>query len=316
MRPLLVLLLIAICGPLCAAPVTGLAFSPDGNMLASVAGNTLALRDPSTGEPVDLFAVENVRLTSLAFTPDSALLAVGGGTPAEKGELRLFDCRAKKWLEARSLGADLVTGVAFSPDGRFLAASSMEKICQVFRVSAQEPRIDEAFHLKGHSGPLTAVAFSPDGKTMVTTSLDRSLKVWSATDGAMIRTMGQHTDSIHCIAFRPVSPERREAPSLCVTGSDDRTVRVWQPTIGRMVRIVRRHSGAILTLVFGPDGRSIFSAGHEGLIRQIDADSDAILREWRASSEWIHCLAISPDGRTLASGDWMGEVTIHPASKK
>jgi WD40 repeat protein len=93
---------------------------------------------------------------------------------------------------------------------------------------------------------------------------------------------------------------------MCASGGDDRTVRVWQPTIGRMVRIVRGHHAPVLALVFAPDGRALFSAGQEGIVRRIDADSDAILDECRASSDWIYSLAISPDGRTLATGDWAG----------
>jgi WD40 repeat protein len=307
----LLCLFLPVCAAVRAAPVTALAYSPDGKVLAAIAGNALTLRDPATGEVKDSLPCEsNIRLTTLAFAPTGALLAVGGGIPGEKGEVRLLDRHTKTWLGTLALGADLVTGLAFSPDGRHLAAATMEMAVHVYQVNDTEPRLTETHVLKGHAGPVTAVAFSHDGKVIVTTSLDRSLKVWSATDGAAIRSLGQHTDAVHAIAFRPTMPERPDAPAYCVTGSDDRTVRVWQPAIGRMVRIVRGHGGSVLAVVFAPDGRSLFSAGQEGVIRQIDADSDAVLREWRASSEWIHSLAISPDGRALASGDWQGKVTI------
>jgi WD40 repeat protein len=308
------MLLLASCATLHAAPVTALAFSPDGKILAATAGNTLTLRDPATGDVKDsLTAGPGLRLTTLAFAPKGTLLAVGGGIPGEKGEVRLLDRHNKTWLETLTLGADLVTGLAFSPDGRHLAAATMEKFVHVYQINDTEPRLTETLVLKGHAGPVTAVAFSPDGKVIVSTSLDRSLKVWSAVDGASIRSLGQHTDAVHAIAFRPPSPERPDAPAFCVTGSDDRTVRVWQPTIGRMVRIVRAHSGSVLALACAPDGRSIYSAGQEGMIRQIDADSDTVLREWRASPEWSHSLAISPDGKTIVSGDWQGNVTITTA---
>jgi hypothetical protein len=45
-------------------------------------------------------------------------------------------------------------------------------------------------------------------------------------------------------------------------------------------------------------------------VRQIDADSDAVLSQWQASTDWIHALAISPDGRHLATGDWAGHVSV------
>jgi WD40 repeat protein len=138
--------------------------------------------------------------------------------------------------------------------------------------------------------------------------VDRSLKVWSAADGKLVRSFGQHTDAVQALAFRPATADWPAAPPFCSSGGDDRTVRVWQPTIGRMVRIVRRHEGAVLALAFTPDGRALFSAGKEGIIRRIDSDSDEVLGEWRASDEWIYSLAISPDGRTLATGDWSGVI--------
>ena len=53
------------------------------------------------------------------------------------------------------------------------------------------------------------------------------------------------------------------------------------------------------------------SRGKEGIIRRMDGDSDTIQAEWRAHDDWIYSLALSPDGATLASGDWSGSVRVH-----
>jgi WD40 repeat protein len=152
------------------------------------------------------------------------------------------------------------------------------------------------------------IAFSPDGQTLVTASVDRSLKVWSATDGRLIRSFAQHTNAVLALAFRPATPDRPGAPPYCASGGDDRTVRVWQPTIGRMVRIVRGHEGPVLAVTFSPDGSSLYSAGREGIVRRIDPNSDEILEEWPAAADWIYCLAVSPDVRKIAAGCWDGSL--------
>lgn len=305
MRLLLCLLLFA-CGKTHAAPVTALAFSPDGAALVAAAGEQVLLRSPVTGAALDAIPCTGMRAAALAFHPDGVLLAVGGGTPGEKGELRLLDWPQRKWLGSFRGNQDVITSVAFSPDGHRLATACADHSARIHAIEDHGQRLLEQLVLDGHSGPVQAVAFSLDGKLLVTASMDRTIKVWSAADGHLLRSLGQHTDALQCLAFRPFLTGQPQ----CATAGDDRTVRVWQPAIGRMMRIVRGHEGPILALAFAPDGRSLFSAGQEGIVRQIDAGSDAVLSQWRASADWIHGLAISPDGGHLASGDWARHVSV------
>jgi WD40 repeat protein len=75
-----------------------------------------------------------------------------------------------------------------------------------------------------------------------------------------------------------------------------------------MVRIVRGHAGPALTALYSRDGNRIYSAGTEGVVRAIDAESDEVLHSWKAAPGWIYSLALSPDGAGLATGDWQGVV--------
>lgn len=291
-----------------SAPVTALAFSPDSTVLAAASGRDVILRDTATGGELKRISCDSERSTAIAFQPRGTLLAVGTGTPGEKGGVRLLDWQQGKWLGSVATNPDVVTSVAFSPDGATLAAASADHSAVLYRIENGGARLVRTVALTDHSAAVQAIAFSHDGTTLVTASVDRSLKVWSANDGKLLRSFGQHTDAVHALAFRPVAPDRNDASPYCASGGDDRTVRVWQPTIGRMVRIVRRHDGPVLALVFTPDGRSLFSAGKEGILRRIAADSDEVLGEWRASNDWIYSVAVSPDGKMLASGDWSGAV--------
>ena len=66
--------------------------------------------------------------------------------------------------------------VAFSPDGKLLATSSVSatrRACGNCLPAADAPT------LKGHVQGITAVAFSPDGKTLVTAVMDRKVKLWN-----------------------------------------------------------------------------------------------------------------------------------------
>jgi WD40 repeat protein len=228
------------------------------------------------------------------------------------GEVLLVDAARGDALAKAGGFDDLVTSVAFSPDGSRVAAASADRSARLFTIHDNGRRLDESARLVGHGGPVLAIAFSPDGKTIVTVSADRTVKVWSQGDGKLLRTLGNHTATVQSLAIRPakVPPVEGVTPFSCATGGEDRTVRVWQPAIGRMVRIVRHHEGRVLALGYAPDGARLFSAGAEGVVRIIDADSDAILSEWAAHDDWVHALAVNPDGKWLATGDWAGNVRM------
>ena len=289
-----------------AAPVTALAFSPDGAALLAARGGQVLICSPETGHASRVIECAGMRVAALHFHPRGTLLAVGGGTPGEKGEVRLLEWSQKNWRGSVARNHDIVTCVAFNPDGNRLAVAAADHSARIHAIEDRGERLVEQFVLAGHSAPVQAIGFSPDGRIIVTASMDRSIKVWSAANGELLRSLGQHTDAVQCLAFRaPLADEPQ-----CASAGDDRTVRIWQPAIGRMMRIVRGHEGRILALVYAPDGRTLFSAGEEGIVRQLDAESVAQVAQWQASSEWIHHIAISPDGRSIATGDWAGQVTV------
>jgi WD40 repeat protein len=302
--------------PANATPVTALAFSPDGSVLVSNGSRCIEVRSPKDGSAQKRIPCDLAKITSIAFHPLGQLLVVTGGVPGVRGEVLLLDWREQKILRNLTNYTDLVTSVAFNADGSLLGIASADHLAHVWRVAEDGSQLAEVFTLAGHAAPVLAIAFSPTGRSLVTASADRSLKVWSTQDGHLLRTFNHHTEAVHALAFRPrPGGVSAETPAFCASAGDDRTVRIWQPEVGRMVRIIRQHQGPILVLGFSLDGKMLFSAGKEGRIRRIDADSDVILAEWPAHSDWIYAMAISPDGSKLASGDWSGAVRLWDVHK-
>lgn len=293
-----------------AVPVTTLAYSPDGSTLVSNGDRAIEVRSPKDATVQRRIECPLSRVTSLAFSPDGHWLAAAGGEPGVSGEAVLFSWPEGVLKHRVGTHEDVIVSVAIDAASRRVVTASADHLAKVWSLTEVSPPM-EIFTLKGHSAPVLAVAFSPGSGSIVTASADRSLKVWSAADGKLLRSLGHHTEAVHALAFRPA----REGPATCASAGDDRTVRIWQPEIGRMVRIVRNHQGPVLALAWSPDGRHLFSAGHEGIIRCIDGDSDAIEEEWSSSKDWIFALAVSPDGTTLAAGDWAGSVKLHPLRK-
>jgi WD40 repeat protein len=293
-----------------AVPVTALAYSPDGGVLVSNVDRAIEVRSSKDAAVQRRIESPLSRVTSLAFSPDGHWLAAAGGEPGVSGEVVLYSW-PEGFLKYRfGNHGDVITSVDIDSAGRRLITASADHLVKVWSlVEGSAPA--EVLTLKGHSAPVLAVAFSLGDGSIVTASADRSLKVWSADNGKLLRSLGQHTEAVHALAFRPA----HEGPATCASAGDDRTVRVWQPEIGRMVRIVRNHQKPVLALAWSSDGQHLFSAGHEGLIRCIDGNSDRIEKEWRSGTDWIYALAVSPDGNTLAAGDWSGSVKLHPLGR-
>ena len=98
--------------------VYGVAFSPDGRLLAT-AGYDGRVWDPATGKQLRILG-HTGPVWGVAFSPDGRLL----GTAGNDGTARLWDPATGKQLSTLTLARiSHVYGMAFSPDGRLLATA-------------------------------------------------------------------------------------------------------------------------------------------------------------------------------------------------
>jgi len=174
--------------------IHGLAFSPDGQLLASGAhDDSVKLWRVSDGSL--RFSVDHPRVFDVAFSPDGQLLAAAGNEPF----IPLWRVNDGALAGRLAGGQRGFMGLAFAPDGQTLAAGSFDQQVYLWRLS-DGARLRT---LTGHSAYLTAVAFLPDGRTLVSGSFDRTIRLWRPDDGALLRAMEGHTHSVTAVAFAP-----------------------------------------------------------------------------------------------------------------
>ena len=83
-----------------------------------------------------------------------------------------------------------VTSVAFSPNGQFVAAGSLDTVVRIWDVTTAQL----VERLRGHKDSVYSVAFTPDGKGLVSGSLDKTLKYWDVSD----LVAGRGSGGSHC----------------------------------------------------------------------------------------------------------------------
>lgn len=186
-----------------------------------------------------------------------------------------------------------VSAVAFSPDGRLLAAGIANGDIRLWGVADGEPLLT----CRGHSDWPWAIAFSPDGRIVASGSQDQTVRLWDVSTGQCVLVLQGHTSWVKSVAFNCDG-------SLLASGSNDRAIRLWDTNTGQCLKILSEHSDWVWSVALSPDGRTLASGSGDGTIKLWDVTTGSCLQTINGHSNSVKAIAFSPDGNTLASGSF------------
>ena len=279
------------------APVTALAFSPDGTQLAVSGYYEITLWDIDTGALVRRIGGLPQRITALAWHPQTRLLAVAGGSPAQWGGVFLIDPAADFRVRLLADLPDTALSVAFSPDGKLLAASGGDRAIRLFdTASGKQTRL-----LKQHSDSVQTVAFARDGTRLVSASRDRTARVFSIGSGEATAIHDDHAAPVLAAAFLPNSKG-----ALSVTRGQ--AVQQWDAESGKLSSEFTDAGRAVQVLL--PASHGLLTGSLDRLVRFTPYADRRTQMTWFGHRDCVESLAAAPGGQVFASGAHDGEVCV------
>jgi WD40 repeat protein/tRNA A-37 threonylcarbamoyl transferase component Bud32 len=217
--------------------VHGVAFSPDGKLVAGVSNYTVRLWQVSDGQAVTRRLPQHEWVvSSLAFRPfpegnQTLELATGSWDQT----IQLWDVGQGKFLRRLEGHRGRVQCLAFRPDGQQLATAGNEGVIKLWDVQTGT----EVRSLTGHNNAVVSLAYGPGGpegkggSLLASACRDQTVRLWDPETGQELLTLRGHPGPLHGIAFHPQGKHL----AVACGNTGEGAIKVWLlppiPSVGR-----------------------------------------------------------------------------------
>ena len=291
-----------------------LAVSPNHRFVVSAGRNKIFIWDTRTGSLQHTIEGREDLASSLAFSPDSKMLASGHAT------IRLWNVETGSQMSRLDGHTRIVNALTFSPDGKTLASGDSGGDIRLWNIGAGGdqltlPRLLGTLTSKSkplpnkrtfteHKRPIKALDFNAEGTTLVSASRDNTIRLWDVDTGDSHLMTEGHTEQIVALGFL-------EDGKTLASGSFDSTLRLWNTETKSQQLIPVKHRWFAFSFAFSKDGKTVAigSVGNDVQLWNIDTE-EFIATFKTAHKGFINQIAFSPDDKILASGSRSGTVEL------
>jgi WD40 repeat protein len=280
------------------APGSAVAFSPDGNTIATGgADGNVRLWDAATQQEIGPPMSSDAQpVAAVAFSPDGTLVAAG----STDGNVQLWNTATQQEAgPALVAGTAEVDALAFSPDGKLLATGGQDGTARLWDVTTGS----QVGATMATGDTVSALMFGTDGATLATAESDGATELWDVNTqtqtGAALTVPG--SAGVSALAFSP-------AADALATGNGNSSIQLWNPAgfhqpspplpVGPVSPAAAAADGT--PAAFSVDGDLLATSDGHGIVRVWDVTARRLVGRPLSSYRTVTGLALSPDGKTLA----------------
>ena len=284
---------------------SALAREAEGNSQRSVAYVPITLENASDVELVETLSDHLDYVWTVVFSPDGELLASCGQDG--KVLVRHIDSLSQS-TQMGGFPGNWVVGLAFSPDGQYLACGGAAGFSSTFgSIGLWNVTADSLERvMTGHTGGCWSLDFQESSGTLASGSFDRTVRLWNPQTGGVLDTLRGHTGPVLSVDFNPHQ-------NLVASSSVDYRVRIWDSETGNPVRTLSGHTGNVGYVKFSPDGLTVASSADDGTVRLWNVADGSPIWSVNAWQGWVNCVNFSPDGSVMLTCGHDGSVMLRDA---
>ena len=276
-----------------------LRYTPDGKrLLSSSRDGTVRIWDSATGRPIRRLEAATDWGAAAAVSPDGKRIVTCG----RDDKMRLWDFESGRMEREFPFQANRrCGGLSFTADEQRLVFAGVDlmwidvaagKAVKSSRVLTDRRTVNTAMGL----------AVSADGKILATGHYDKTIRLWNAETLEESRVIAGHKGGPgvggFSLAFAP------DGRLLAAADQNEPVIRLWEVASGRQVALFEGHGNEVTSIAISPDGLWLASGSLDGTARLWELSTGKELFRFLDDKiwKWVGSVALSPDGRQLATG--------------